>query len=109
MSDLLPLDPDQLLSTTRSVRKRLDFDRPVDPSLLAECVDLALQAPTGSLRQDWHFVLTTDRDQCREVGAVYKRVWNGMVDKPTAQTLDPASPRTGNSPAATCSASRRSS
>lgn len=95
MTELLPLDPDALLSTTRSVRKRLDFDRPVDPALLEQCLDLALQAPTGSLRQDWHFVVTTDPDQCRQVGEIYKRVWNGLVsdeylERTAAAEPDPA-------------------
>src|SRR5215471_15615175 len=60
MSDLLDLDPDQLLSTTRAVRKRLDLERPVDPALVRECIELASQAPTGSNAQGWHFVVVTD-------------------------------------------------
>ncbi|MFT7600234.1 MAG: nitroreductase [Acidimicrobiales bacterium] len=92
---LLPLTPDEMLSTTRSVRKRLDFDRPVEPETLTECLELALQAPTGSLRQDWHFVVSTDAEQCRAVGEVYKRVWNGMIsdeylEKTAAAEPDPA-------------------
>lgn len=75
----LPQTPDEVLSTTRSVRKRLDLDRKVDPELLRESLELALQAPTGSLRQDWHFVISDDPAQCRAVGEVYKRVWNGMI------------------------------
>jgi len=35
MADLLPLNPDELLSTTRAVRKRLDLDRPVVDKVLA--------------------------------------------------------------------------
>jgi nitroreductase len=76
---LLDMTPDEMLATTRSVRRRLDFERPVDPELLKQCIELGLQAPTGSLRQDWHFVLSTDADQCRQVGEVYKRVWNALV------------------------------
>ena len=45
---LLPLSPDELLSTTRAVRKRLDFDRPVPDDLIRECVALAMQSPSGS-------------------------------------------------------------
>ncbi|MEZ5263955.1 MAG: nitroreductase family protein [Acidimicrobiales bacterium] len=76
---LLPLTPDELLSTTRSVRKRLDLGRDVPTDVLRECVELALQAPTGSLRQDWHFVVSNDRDQCRRVGEVYQRVWRSIA------------------------------
>jgi nitroreductase len=56
----LDLTPDQLLSTTRAVRKRLDLTRPVERELLLECVGLATQAPTGSNSQGWHFVLVED-------------------------------------------------
>lgn len=76
---LLEMTPDEMLSTTRSVRRRLDFDRAVEPDTLQQCLELGLQAPTGSLRQDWHFVVSTDAGQCRAVGQVYKRVWNGLV------------------------------
>ncbi|UGT43328.1 hypothetical protein LTV02_08050 [Nocardia yamanashiensis] len=47
----LDLTPDELLSTTRAVRRRLDFSRPVPRGLIEECVDLATQAPTGRNRQ----------------------------------------------------------
>jgi nitroreductase len=51
---------DHVLSTTRSVRKRLDLDRPVPREVILECLRLAVQAPTGSNRQDWRFVVVTD-------------------------------------------------
>jgi nitroreductase len=59
---LLELTPDELLATTRAVRKRLDLDRPVEREVLEECLALAQQAPTGSYAQDWHFVVVTDPD-----------------------------------------------
>lgn len=51
---------DYLLTTTRSVRKRLDFTRPVEPELIERCLEIAIQAPSGSDRQGWHFVVITD-------------------------------------------------
>src|SRR5690606_9026133 len=51
MPAILDLDPDQLLSTTRAVRKRLDLTRPVDLDLVRECLELAVQAPTGGNSQ----------------------------------------------------------
>jgi nitroreductase len=54
------LTPDELLTTTRSVRRRLDLDRAVEPEVLTECLELALQAPSGSNRQAWHWVFVTD-------------------------------------------------
>ena len=56
----LDLDPDELLSTTRSVRKRLDLERPVERSVIEECIALATQAPTGSNSQGWHWVVVED-------------------------------------------------
>lgn len=70
----LELLPDILLSTTRSVRKRLDFSRPVEPELIQECLELAVQAPTGSNSQGWHFVVVTDAKQRQALGKIY---WKG--------------------------------
>ena len=50
----LDLTLDELLTTTRAVRKRLDFERPVPLELVRECIDIATQAPTGSNQQGWH-------------------------------------------------------
>lgn len=52
---------DHLLTTTRSVRKRLDLTRPVEPEMLERCIEIALQAPTGSNAQGWHFVVAMVR------------------------------------------------
>jgi len=71
MAFSVPLNPDELLSTTRTVRKRLDLTRPVPAELISECIELALQAPSGSNRQSWHWLVITDPDQRRAVGAVY--------------------------------------
>ena len=49
----LGLDADEVLTTTRSVRKRLDLERPVEREVIEECLDIALQAPTGSNTQGW--------------------------------------------------------
>ena len=72
---LLNLTPDELLTTTRSVRKRLDFSRPVEPELLRECLEIAVQAPTGGNRQTWHFILVTDRQQIQALGEIYRKGW----------------------------------
>jgi nitroreductase len=69
----LRLAPDELLRTTRTVRKRLDLDRPVPLELVRECLDVALQAPTGSNRQDWHWMVVTDAELRRQIGDYYRR------------------------------------
>jgi nitroreductase len=73
MSERLGLTADELLSTTRAVRKRLDLERPVDPVLIDECLELAAQAPTGSNAQGWHFVVVTDPDTRRRLGELYRQ------------------------------------
>ena len=70
---LLNLSPDELLTTTRSVRKRLDLTRPVEPELVRECLELAVQAPTGGNRQTWHFVVVTDPQQRQALGEIYRK------------------------------------
>ena len=71
--NVLDLTPDQLLSTTRAVRKRLDLTRPVERELLEECLDLAFQAPSGGNVQGWHFVLVTEPDRKRAIADLYRK------------------------------------
>ncbi len=68
---LLDLDPDRLLTTTRAVRKRLDFDRPVDDALVRECVAVAMQSPSGSNNMTMRFVVVRDEAKRREIGRIY--------------------------------------
>ncbi len=72
---LLDLTPDELLATTRSVRKRLDLTRPVEREVLEECLYLAQQAPTGSNRQHWHFVVVTEPATRAALADCYRRGW----------------------------------
>ena len=69
----LPLSPEELLTTTRSVRKRLDFSRPVEPEVIAACLELAVQAPTAGNSQGWHFVVVTDPEQRQALGEIYRK------------------------------------
>jgi nitroreductase len=73
MSELLNLNPDELLSTTRAVRKRLDFDRAVPKHLIEECIQLAFQAPTGSNRQGWHFMVIEDAEKKKAIADLYAK------------------------------------
>ena len=68
---LLELTPDELLSTTRAVRKRLDLTRPVEREVLEECLGLAQQAPTGGYAQNWHFVVVTDPAKRAALGELW--------------------------------------
>ncbi|MBZ0300039.1 MAG: nitroreductase family protein [Anaerolineae bacterium] len=62
---------DHLLTTTRSVRKRLDLTRPVEAAVIAECLEIAIQAPTASNRQNWHFMIVTDAEKRQQVARYY--------------------------------------
>lgn len=81
---VLPLSPDELLTTTRAVRKRLDLDRPVERSTIDECLRIAIQAPTGGNRQRWHFVVVTDTAKRQAIAALYRQSWAVYLTLPTA-------------------------
>ena len=74
------LTPDTLLTTTRTVRKRLDLDRAVPLDLVAECLEIALQAPSGSNRQSWQWIVITDDEQRRAIGDIYRRAVARYLD-----------------------------
>jgi nitroreductase len=79
--DSQPLDlpsVDALLSTTRSVRRRLDFDRPIDPPLLYQCIDLATQAPMGIGGESWRFLVVTEPERKRAIAELYQDVIEGF-------------------------------
>jgi nitroreductase len=87
----LNLSADDVLTSTRAVRKRLDFDRPVPRDLILECLEIALQAPTGGNRQGWQWIFVDDPAQkvalaeiYRENYAVYAKTSNARLEKAIA-------------------------
>jgi nitroreductase len=79
------LSVDQALTTTRAVRRRLDFSRPVPRELLLECLEIALQAPTGSNRQGWQFLFVSDPDKKQALAEYYARTWREYSQLPGAR------------------------
>ncbi|MDQ2906476.1 MAG: nitroreductase family protein [Ktedonobacteraceae bacterium] len=69
----LSLTPDELLSTTRSVRKRLNLERPVERRVVEECLTLAQQAPCASNQQNWHFIVVTDEAKRAALADLFRR------------------------------------
>jgi nitroreductase len=84
----LNLPADEVLRTTRSVRKRLDFDRPVERSIVEECMEIALQAPTGGNRQGWHFVFVEDAPTKKALADIYRANWAIYASVPARETGD---------------------
>ncbi|MER5547960.1 nitroreductase family protein [Streptomyces sp. NPDC002589] len=72
MSAELPLSCEELLTTTRSVRRGLDLARAVDAELVEDCLRVALQAPNGNNRQNWRWILLTDPQVRADVAEVYR-------------------------------------
>ena len=66
---------DHLLTTTRTVRRRLDLTKPVEPEVIQECLEIAIQAPNGGNQNRYHFVVVTDPAKRAAIGAVYKRIF----------------------------------
>ena len=86
----LNLTNDELLSTTRAVRKRLDFDREVEREVLLECMELGLQAPSGSNSQNWQFLFVTDQDKRTAIGEIYREIFAGYAASPMAASAQHA-------------------
>ncbi len=101
----LDLTPDELLTTTRSVRKRLDLERAVPRDVVQECIELALQAPSGSNSQAWHWVVVTDPDKRRALAELYARHFDPYIAASEEAVPYPASdPRAAAAPRVSASA-----
>jgi len=87
----LDLTLDELLSTTRCVRRRLDLERPVEREVIEECLRLAQQAPTAGYQEDWHFVVVTEPDKRLALAELWRaggRRYMGDVDPATLLSAD---------------------
>ncbi len=84
----LGLSADDVLTTTRAVRKRLDFDRPVEREVVMECLEIALQAPTGSNRQGWQWVFVTDPDKKQALRDIYGERFDAYRSMPRPTYAD---------------------
>jgi nitroreductase len=70
---------DELLATTRAVRKRLDLTRPVPRKLIEECIELAVQAPTGSNSQTWRWLVVDDAGTRKALAELYRKAAGGYL------------------------------
>jgi nitroreductase len=90
----LNLSADEVLTTTRAVRKRLDLERPVEREVLLECLQLALQAPTGSNSQGWQWVFVEDAAKKKAIADFYGATFDKYVGMNPVEYGDD-DPRTG--------------
>ncbi|MDH3706214.1 MAG: nitroreductase family protein [Acidimicrobiia bacterium] len=72
MPEKLGLSADEVLTTTRAVRKRIDFERTVEREVIEECVEIAQQAPSGSNTQGWRWVFVTEPDTKLALAELYR-------------------------------------
>jgi nitroreductase len=89
---------DKLLTTTRAVRKRLDLERAVPTALLEECLEIAIQAPTGSNSQGWQFVFVTDPGKREALAELYRRAFEPYVSRGDRPDYGEGDPRTQQMP-----------
>jgi nitroreductase len=91
---------EKLLTTTRSVRKRLDLSRPVPLDVIERCLNLAIQAPTGSNAQGWRFLVVTDPEKRQTIADYYAKSFRvyaaeSAATAPKRSADDPRSQRMG--------------
>jgi len=84
---------DELLTTTRAVRKRLDVTRPVDREVILDCVRLAMQAPTASNAQDWRWLVITDAAKRAAIAEIYRSIGAQYLAHAAATEADPQTRR----------------
>jgi nitroreductase len=84
---------DQVLSTTRAVRRRLDLTRPVEREVILDCLRLAMQAPTASNEQNWRWVVITDADKRAAIADIYRQVGADYLKNAAGSAADPQNRR----------------
>jgi nitroreductase len=76
----------------------------VDHSTVLECLDLALQAPTGSNRQGWHWMFITEPEKKKALAELYKKNFLAYRDSGARPTYDESDTRAQRQTAVTDSA-----
>ena len=84
---------DEVLTTTRAVRKRLDLTRPVGRDVILECLRVAMQAPTASNAQDWRWLVITDADKRAAIAEIYRSIGVEYLAHAAATESDPQTRR----------------
>jgi nitroreductase len=85
---------DHLLTTTHSVRKRLDLKRGVERAVLERCIEIAFHAPSGSNTQGWHFLVVTDAAKKEQIAGYYRQSWYAYNTQRRGAEGAPVDPQT---------------
>ncbi len=86
------MDAIELLTTTKAVRRRIDFDRPVPYETLEECVAIAVQAPIGGEEWQPHFLIVDDDSLKQQIGGLYNEINQPYIDGIESKALAAAAP-----------------
>jgi nitroreductase len=84
---------DELLTTTRAVRRRLDLNRPVGRDVIMDCLRIAMQAPTSSNAQDWRWLVITDPAKRAAIADIYRSIGERYLPQMAAAEADPQTQR----------------
>jgi nitroreductase len=84
---------DELLTTTRAVRRRLDLTRDVPDDVITDCITVAIQAPTGGNQQAWRWLVIRDAATRTKIADIYRAVENGGFARRAAR-LESSDPQT---------------
>jgi len=86
-------ETDRLLSTTRSVRRRLDLERPVPEQLILDCIDLAEQAPTGGNQPSRRWLVIRDPKVRQQVTDLYREAGGTWLSERASALAGSGDPR----------------
>jgi nitroreductase len=71
---------ERVLQTTRSVRRRIDFARSIEPEVIESCIACAVQAPTGLDREAWRFVVVTEPGPKSRIAGLYRSAFDELTE-----------------------------
>jgi nitroreductase len=90
----LGLSAEEVLTTTRAVRRRLDLERAVPTSVVLDCLRIALQAPSGGNVQQWRWIIVTDAAKRHAIAELYRDAALANFEHARDTTDDAATRRT---------------
>ena len=81
------MDVFEALYTTRAMR-RVKED-PVPDNIIKSMIDSAIRAPSGSNRQNWKFLVVTDKNIREKLSNIYRETWDYYINSFLNSAKDP--------------------